>query len=136
MTGIDEQIKLAERIVRGELKKSEVEKELQRISEEFGDDCFNSYKVIRKPKPWNKKDLDELEVLSASGASSKDFYLYMAEMSEAVYSETKKNNTKKIILLVIILAVAVVASIVFFMRFPFECGHVISSHDAELIDHP
>lgn len=87
MSGIEEQIALTDRILKGEIGRADVEKELDRISGQYGKDCFNSYAVKRKPGPWSEADLEELRILSASGAASKDFYRYMAEVSEAVFSK-------------------------------------------------
>ncbi len=94
MSGIEEQSVLTSKILKGEIGRADVEKELDRISRKYGEDCFNSYPVKRKPKPWKEEDLKELEILGASGAGSKDFYRYMAEVSEAVFS--RKALKKKI----------------------------------------
>lgn len=84
MNGINQRVKLGTKILRGEINKAEAVKEIERISEQYGEDCFNSYEVKRQSKPWTEKELKELEILSASGAGSKEFYLYMAEVSEEV----------------------------------------------------
>lgn len=114
MSGLDEQINLVSKIMKGEIDRSGVEQELNRISAEYGDDSFNSYTVKRMPKPWTDKELKDLEVLSATGAASKEFYLYMAEVSEAVYA---KKILKKIIMIgagTFILILLVIVSIVVF----------------------
>lgn len=96
---IEEQITLVNKIVKGEIKKSQVERELERMESKYGKECFNSYPVKRKLKPWTKEYLDELEMLSCSGASSKEFYLYMSEVSDEIYT---RNINKKIIITVIV----------------------------------
>ena len=111
MGHIDEQIILVSKIVNGEIKRFEVEAELLRMEKKYGSDCFNSYPVKRKQKPWSKEYLNELEVLSSSGASSKDFYLYMSEVSDEIY----KNKIKK----KVIIAVAAVIIIGTFLIVSF-----------------
>lgn len=105
MSGREEQIKLVSKILKGEIGKADVDKELERISNQYGDDCFNSYEVKRQPKPWTGKSLKELEILSASGAASKEFYLYMAEVCEEVYS--KKSKKRKLLQGVLIVGLVV-----------------------------
>lgn len=107
MEYIDEQIQLVSKIANGEISKATVEKELDRMEQKYGRDCFNSYPVKRKPKPWTKEYLDELEILSSSGASSKEFYLYMAEVSDEIY----KNRINKKTVLGIGFAIAIVLGI-------------------------
>lgn len=89
---IEEHIKLTDGIISGKMDRECVEKEMKRIESEYGTGSFNSYKVQKKSAPWTKKDLDNLEIQSASGACSKEFYLYMAEVSEYVYGKNKKSG--------------------------------------------
>ena len=89
---IEEHLKLSERIVSGKMTRADVERELCRIELEYGSNAFNYYTVKKKQAPWTQKDLDELEIKSASGAGSKEFYLYMAEVSEYVYKAKKKHG--------------------------------------------
>jgi hypothetical protein len=83
---LEEHIKLTSKIVRGEIKRPQVEKILEQMEEKYGEYCFDTFPVDRKEKPWSKAYLKELELLSGSGASSKEFYLYMSEVSDYVYS--------------------------------------------------
>lgn len=114
MSGIEEQIVLTSQILKGKIGCDDVEKELDRISRQYGEECFNSYTVKRKPKPWKEEDLKELQILSASGAASKDFYRYMAEVSEAVFS--KKARRKKIFIY-IGMAAAIILIAIFVLSF-------------------
>lgn len=115
MSGVEEQNRLVTRILRGEIDKAGVKKELERISAEYGEDCFNSYVVKKKAKPWTYKELKELEILSTSGAASKEFYLYMSEVSDEVYA--KKAAKKKISILAgVILVIALVVGLVAFVK--------------------
>lgn len=112
MSAVDEQIELSSKILRGEISYAEVEKELDRISGQYGENCFNSYTVKKIPKPWSFKTIDDLKILSASGASSRGFYEYMAEVCEEVYSK-KTSNKKKYIFagLAIVIIFGVILSI-------------------------
>ncbi len=123
MSGIEEQIALTSQILKGEIGRADVEKELDRISREYGEDCFNSYTVKRKPKPWKEEDLKELQVLSASGAASKDFYRYMAEVSEELFS--RKARKKKIYFYIGVAVVIILIAI-----FVFCFGHVNAAVEA------
>lgn len=110
MTGIEACRKMVFRILKGEMSVSEVEKELERISEEYGEDeSFNCYKVRRQPKPWNEETLEKLEILSASGAGSKEFYLHMAEVAEEVYAQKAKKKTRKIVVGILVVIVVIFA---------------------------
>lgn len=112
MSGREEGLELVFKILRGEIGKAEVAKEIERISEQYGDDCFNSYEVKRQPKPWTRKSLEELEILNAAGAASKEFLLYMAEVADKVYArESNIKKAKKIILATILGASAVGAGV-------------------------
>lgn len=89
---VEEHVKLTNSILAGDLTVDQVKSEINRIESEYGLGSFDSCKVSKKSAPWTKEDLDELEIQSASGACSKDFYLYMAEVSEFVYKKNKKTG--------------------------------------------
>lgn len=89
---IEEHIKLTKGIASGSINQSLVLKEIDRIEREYGEDAFGAYRVQRKSAPWTKADLDELEIQSASGACSKDFYIYMAEVSDYVHKDVKERG--------------------------------------------
>lgn len=112
MTGIEACENMVCRILKGEMSVSEVERELECISREYGEDeTFNCYTVRKQPKPWNENTLEKLEILSASGAGSKEFYLHMAEVAEEVYAQKAKKKTRRIVaatLTVVIILAAVV----------------------------
>ena len=89
---VEEHVKLTNSILSGELTVEQVKCEIERIESEYGPSAFDSYKVKKTNAPWNKEDLEKLEIQSASGACSKEFYLYMAEVSEFVYKKNKKTG--------------------------------------------
>lgn len=86
---VEEHVKLTNKIMAGELTYNQVKNEIDRIESQYGEDSFGSYKVKKTSAPWSMKDLEDLEVQSVSGACSKEFYLYMAEVSEFVYKKNK-----------------------------------------------
>lgn len=108
MTGVEEQVELVSLILNGHISYDEVRKKLDDISIQYGDGVFNSYEVKKKPKPWTESDLRELEILSASGAGSKEFYLYLSEVSDYI----KKQKSKKKIVTMAIIGFAVLATII------------------------
>lgn len=89
---VEEHVKLTNSILAGDLTVDQVKSEINRIESEYGSGSFDSCKVRKKSAPWTKEDLDELEIQSALGTCSKDFYLYMAEVSEFVYKKNKKSG--------------------------------------------
>lgn len=113
MGAVEEQIRLVSKIVNGEIHRPEVERELDRIAKQYGEDCFNSYVVTRKPKPWSKEYLEELRALSVRGAGSREFYLYMAEVSDEVHKGVPK---WLVIAAGIVIAIALVAVLVFLVN--------------------
>ena len=100
-----DQVDLVSKIVKGELKQQKVVEELDEMEAKYGKECFNSYPVKRKPKPWSMEYLKELERLSSSGASSREFYLYISEVSDDIYR--KRKNKIIIIALIVIIAAAI-----------------------------
>lgn len=97
---VEEHIGLTNGIMSGELTRNSVENEIKRIESKYGAEAFNHFKVEKRSAPWTQKDLDDLEIQSASGAGSKEFYLYMAEVSDYVHKSSKLHESstlKKII---------------------------------------
>lgn len=92
MSLIEEHINLTNEIMAGNLTKKQVVDEINKIESKYGESAFGSYQVTKKSAPWSKSDLEDLKVQSASGACSKEFYLYMAEVSEYVHRESAKKG--------------------------------------------
>jgi hypothetical protein len=86
---IGEHSRLTNNIILGKYDRNKVQEEIDRIEQKYGKSSFISYHPIRKEPPYTKKDLTDLEIESAAGACSKDFYLYMAEVSEYVHNNKK-----------------------------------------------
>lgn len=108
----DEQVRLITQIMKGDIKQNEVREKLDDISKRYGEKAFNCYEVKRKPQEtWSKEYLKDLEILSASGANSKEFYLYVAEVSD--YLKQKENIPKQIaaILAAVISIIAIAKTI-------------------------
>lgn len=101
MTGIEACRNLVLKILKGQINFSDVEKEIDCISKVYGDDnTFNHYPlkdpIFKKPKSeWDESMLEKLKVLCASGAGSKDFYKFMAKVSDEVYRKKKRNQYLK-----------------------------------------
>ena len=115
MTGNSELIELARKIVQGRIHKPEVEKELDRIAALYGEDCFESYDAMaRKPQAaWDEAYLKELDLLGVSGASSRNYYLHLAEVSDEVYSKKRQKKAAAVVKAVVaVLLVAVVIAAV------------------------
>lgn len=89
---VEEHVKLTRDIVSGNINLEQVKETLERIECEYGPDSFDSYKVEKKSAPWTMEDLNDLEFQSISGACSKDFYLYMAEVSDYVHKDVKSSG--------------------------------------------
>lgn len=122
---VEEHVRLTNSIVAGDLTVEQVKEELNRIETEYGPDSFDLYKVKKKSAPWSKEDLEDLEIQSASGACSKDFYLYMAEVSEFVHRKNRKSGllgfvdslvrfiAKHWLIILIIFGLCIVATLIF-----------------------
>lgn len=122
---VEEHVRLTNSIVAGDLTIEQVKEELNRIETEYGPDSFDLYKVKKKSAPWSKEDLEDLEIQSASGACSKDFYLYMAEVSEFVHRKNRKSGllglvdslvrfiAKHWLIILIIFGFCIVATLIF-----------------------
>lgn len=89
--------------------------ELDRMEREFGKLAFLPGKVVRKPRPWTRADLENLRMEAAAGAGSRDFFAYLAEMGEEV-SRMERRKRRIKILAIIVAVVAVAAVIVAVIR--------------------
>ena len=86
--------KLVDKLRKGEASKEEIREDINRICHEYGEEAFNSYRVTKHMPPYSEKDIDELQVLAASGAASKEFFEYWAEVNDYVKLGTKTKNKK------------------------------------------
>lgn len=111
MTGSEEQNNLVMKILKGEVHKTDVERELDRIEKQYGKECFNGYVVKKRPMPWGNDYLSELEILSASGAASKEFFIHMAEVSDYLHERGKNKKNNKVIIAVGVIALVVLVAI-------------------------
>lgn len=102
----------------GRYTHEQAEAELNKMERDFGKTVFYPERITKKPRPWTRSDLNDLKVKAAAGASSREFFLYLAEMGEEV---TRKERKKKQLTLIgtivaVIAIIAVVAGVVRALR--------------------
>ena len=101
----DERSSLVWNIVSGNYTKAKATKEIERLENDYPEETFGYYEPQKKEKPWDLEYLKELQELFYCGAGSKEFILYMAEVSDEVY---RAKRIKKLLLMGL-LAVAIIA---------------------------
>ena len=104
--------------VAGNYTPEQAEAELDRMEQAFGKTVFSPGGVTKKSRPWSRGDLKDLEMQAVDGASSRPFFLYLAEMGEEV---TRKERKKKQLTLIgtivaVIAIIAVIAGVVRALR--------------------
>lgn len=107
---IQARVNFVQCVMDGKYSCAEAEAELSRMQKEYGEHAFAPYCVEPKPKPWTFEDLKLLERKFMAGAASREFFSYMAEMSEEVYR--KKRQRKKMAILGGIAAVVALVTVV------------------------
>lgn len=117
MDNIQARIDFVHKVMDGQYTYAEAKAELDRMEQVYGENAFSVGKVIRKPKPWTMKDLEDLHLDFMSSASSRDFFDYMAEMSEEVYRKKRKKRTFAIFGGVVALVAVIAAILLAFVRF-------------------
>lgn len=116
MDNIQARIDFVHKVQKGQYTYAEAEAELDRMQQVYGETAFSVGKVVRKPKPWTMKDLKKLERDFISSASSREFFDYMAEMSEEVYRKKRQKRMLAIIGGIAGLA-ALIAAMIAIVRF-------------------
>lgn len=116
MDNIQARINFVHNVMKGRYNHTEAKAELDRMSQVYGESAFSIGKVIRKPKPWTMADLEDLERDFMASASSREFFDYMAEMSEYVY---RKKHRRKFFFIFggIVAIIAFIAAIIAIVRF-------------------
>lgn len=109
MSAFKKQYEMLKGIMDGKLSKGDVETAIESISKEYGDDVFTPYSIEKKEKPWSYNDLKELYDMAIVGISSKDLYLYMAEIGD--YLKLQKRKKVIIISAIVGLVIATIAII-------------------------
>jgi len=84
---LKETIRLSHDIKDGKTTLSEVKERIKKIKQEYGKDAFNSYRLDKNdyPEPWTMQTINDLNILSASGASSVEYFLFFATVADEVY---------------------------------------------------
>ena len=113
-------------IVDKHLSVDEVKKRIQELEIEYGNDFFLDYDIeetgiILKPQEeWNEEYYEEVKNKGILGTTSKQYFLYFAELNEYIYNqklhkiqEQKKKKTKIIIMAAIAAVIILVLLICF-----------------------
>lgn len=101
-------------IIDGKYTLDQVEKIIQELEAEYGEEFFEKYDVPKEEKPWNRETLKKLETDSLVGTCSKPFILHLAEVSEYVHNkerndeDSKKKNIRLRILVVSVIVVILI----------------------------
>lgn len=102
-------------IIDGKYTLDQVEIIIQELEAEYGEGFFDDYDVPKEEKPWNRETLKKLETDSLVGTCSKPFILHLAEVSEYVHNEERKDEySKKKINRLRIIVIAITVIIVIF----------------------
>lgn len=83
-------VAFARKVRNGEYTLAQAEAELDRIEARYGEDAFLAGSVTRKEPPWTMEDLEGLNMKVTAGAGSRELLHYMAEVSDAVYSQKRR----------------------------------------------
>lgn len=82
MSAIEERIRLIEKILTNKISKVGVEKEIQRLEAEYGQNAFSVIYFNKKERPWSREYYEKLEQLSLSGEDSKEYILHLVEVRD------------------------------------------------------
>lgn len=96
----------------GKYSREQAESVLDQMEQQYGEDAFLPGKVVKKPRPWTRKDLDELEMEAVGGGGSREFLQYLAEMGEEVSRKERQKRQIKIVGLIGVVIVVIVTIIV------------------------
>lgn len=111
----DELFDLVQKIINGKCNKVQANTEIARVERAYPNEKFPYFKPERTEKStWNMSYLKELENLYYSGANSKEFILYMAEVSEEIY---RAKRIRKVILCSLLAVAMVILLFVLFQTF-------------------
>ena len=102
---------IAAEIANGTYTRKDVKNKLDTLERAYPEETYMVYPVARKEKPWNLAYLKELETLFYSGAASREFLEYMAEVSEDVYRAKRLRRVVAYAALLLALCAAVFALI-------------------------
>lgn len=87
MDFVNKVVALERKILDGEITYDEVKKSLDDLEQQYGKDVFPGFILKKKPKPWSRKYLNELNEKRMAGATSKEFILHLAEVSDYVHKQ-------------------------------------------------
>lgn len=98
---------IAAAIAGGTYTQKDVKRELDKLEHAYPEESYMVYPVTRKEKPWDMAYLKELDELFYSGAASREFLEYMAEVSEEVYRPKRLRHAIVYMVLVLTACAAV-----------------------------
>lgn len=102
---------LVEGIAEGKYTKKQVNQKIDQIEKKYSPGVFVWYPPERKEKPWDVPYLKKLEDLFYCGATSKEFILYMAEVSNEIY-RAKRIRRAVLVSVFTVAALAVIGMII------------------------
>lgn len=125
-------------IIDGKYTLNEAKQKIRSYEEKYGTDFFADYDIEKKDKPWDMEYLKELKLKGMTGMSSKQFFLYLAEVSEYVHANAgtshNKGDKKKFIIAGIIagIIIALVIVILFLSKSQAAAAAVIANQKAAI----
>lgn len=108
-------------IINNHLSVDDVKMRIREIEAEYGTDYFLDYdiekaEIERKPKQdWNEEYYEQIKTPGILGVTSKQYFLYFAEVNEYIYNkrlEEKKSKQRKKTTAIIAAIVALILCIV------------------------
>lgn len=109
---IQARIEFVHNAMAGKYSREQAESVLDQMEQQYGEDAFLPGKVVRKSRPWTRKDLNKLEMEAVGGGGSREFLQYLAEMGEEVNRKERQKRQIKIVGLIGVVVVVILLIIV------------------------
>lgn len=106
MDAIQERIELIRKIARNKITKEEVQSEINRLHEKYGEDAFTDQSLNKKKKPWNKGYYESLVNLGTAGMGSEEYVLHLVEVRD--YLKRRKIYSTCAAILILVVAIILV----------------------------
>lgn len=127
-------------IIDNHLSVDDVKRRIREIEAEYGDDYFLDYdiekaEIERKPKQdWDEEYYEQIKTPGILGVSSKQYFLYFAEVNEYIYNkrlEEKKSKQHKKTTAII----AAIVGVILFAIILILCFNGSEANAAETLDY-